>query len=133
MATRTRRRRKQGANSSRAQRLIGWLVSYQDNEMGESHEIRTGRTLISSKNGLDGKVIELQESSIAAPHSAMSARSNHQLVLQDIFSESGTYLRRGNGKKEVQVNEPVELEHGDWIRIGEHSRFQVCLIDGPRG
>ncbi len=129
--TQRRRRSRNRGNKAKAQRLIGWLVSYQNDEMGESHEIRSGRTLISSKNGLDGKVIEINEQSIAAPHSAMSASQQHQLVLQDIFSPSGTFLQRSSDKEEQKVDGPIEVHHGDWIRVGEETKFQVCLIDAP--
>ncbi|MCB0334046.1 MAG: hypothetical protein KDD55_11140 [Bdellovibrionales bacterium] len=131
MTQRKRRPRRRAGNKEQSHRLIGWLVSYQNDEMGESHEIRSGRTLISSKNGLDGKVIELHEQSIAAPHSAMNASPQHQLVLQDIFSPSGTFLQRSADKDESKVNGPIEVHHGDWIRIGEQTKFQVCLIDAP--
>ena len=119
-------------SATRESRLVGWLVSYEMDNKGKSFEIRAGRSLLSSDNAQDKRVITVRESSIAAPHTALSASPRHKVMVQDIFSESGTYLTKAASGKELEVQGPTELEHGDWLRIGDKTRFQVCLIDGPR-
>lgn len=111
-------------------KLIGWLVSYAGKAQGVSHEIRTGRSLISAKTS-DNPLLLLSTRDISSPHAAIRASLEHQVMLQDIFSDFGTYVTKAAGG-EFQVTSPVELEHGDWLRIGETTRFQVCLIDGSR-
>lgn len=120
-------------NSNRSEnRLVGWLVSYEMDAKGKSFEIRAGRSLLSSENGRDKRTITVTEDSISAPHVALSASTRHKVMVQDIFSDFGTFLTKASSNKEMQVSGPTELEHGDWLRIGEKTRLQVCLIDGPR-
>lgn len=118
-------------NGKGSNRLIGWLVSYALDKKGKSFEIRNGRSLISSEGEQSDKFILLTDNSIAAPHAALSANPRHRVLIQDIFSESGTYISRGDSKDERKVTSPTELQHGDWLRIGNSTRLQVCLIDGP--
>ena len=112
-------------------RLVGWLVSYANDELGSYHQIRAGRTLISADKSSDTRVITVAERDVSSPHLALSASARHRVLIQDIFSEHGSYLTRGDGKNEMKVTGPIEVEHGDWLRIGDGTRFQVCLIDGP--
>ncbi len=118
--------------SQRENRLVGWLVSFEMDARGKSFEIRAGRSLLSSETGKDKRVITVQDDSISSPHVALSASTRHKVMVQDIFSDFGTYITKGNSGKESEVHGPTELEHGDWLRIGEKTRLQVCLIDGPR-
>ena len=112
-------------------RLVGWLVSYALDEKGKSYEIRAGRHLVSSQ-GLSGdtEVIEVSGRGIAAPHLALSATTKHTLLVQDIFTDQGSFIIKSGSDKERRIGGPTPVEHGDWIRIGDNTRFQVCLIDG---
>lgn len=122
---------KKTAAQKENKRLVGWLISYGLDEEGAAYEIRTGRTFIGSKNGLDDCVITVNEGTIDAPHAAMSASAKHRIMVQDLFSDSGTFLTRSDNSKESKVSGPVELQHGDWLRLGDNTRFQLCLIDKP--
>ena len=114
----------------RPSRLIGWLVSYALDSQGKAFELRSGRYLISRK-GLEAEsTITLDGQDISSPHLAMHASQKHVLMVQDIFSETGSFLRKASGGEEAKITGPVKLEHGDWLRIGGTTRFQVCLIDG---
>ena len=136
---RKRRRRKSPASNERRLKkttsalsegeLVGWLVSYGLDENGLAHELRSGRSLISSNNETNDRcTIEVSEASIASPHAALGSIDNHRLVVKDIFSQSGTYVRRANSKNEEIVQDATPLSHGDWIRFGDSIRFQICLI-----
>jgi len=129
MANRRRRNSSQRVNGSN--RLIGWLVSYGLDANGESFEIRAGRTMIGSRGNSGDRAIAITEETISAPHSALSASTRHTLTVQDIFSNHGSYISKAGSSSENKINGPVELEHGDWLRIGKNTRLQVCLIDGP--
>lgn len=119
------------SNSNRnSNRLVGWLVSYQLDEQGFFHEIRAGRSMITSEKIQGVKVLSLTDKSISKPHAAVKATPRHKVLLVDIFSENGSYIQRSGSDNENMVTGPVKLEHGDWIRIGNNNRFQVCLIDG---
>ena len=121
-------------------RLVGWLVSYGLDDNGAAFEIRAGRSLISSAAlsatataaASEHGTITIDEASIQAPHLAVSASNKHRVLVQDIFTNSGSFLVKGLNGEERKITGPVEVDHGDWIRVGESTRFQVCLIDGPR-
>lgn len=119
------------AASPAKNRLIGWLVSYEMDARGKAFEIRSGRTIISTENSGRSRVITLKAQDISTPHMALNATPKHTLLVQDIFSESGSFLRKASSNEDKPITGPVELGHGDWIRIGSQTRFQVCLIDGP--
>ncbi len=111
-------------------RLVGWLVSYGLGEEGVSYEIRSGRSLISSEDVEANTTVVVKEGTISSPHLALKASEEHEVLVQDIFSGSGSYLIRNGESDETPIEGPVSLEHGDWIRVGDNTRFQVCLIDG---
>lgn len=111
-------------------RLVGWLVSYDGNDLGVFHELRAGRYILGSDKSNDKRMITLSEGTISGPHLALHAGANEKLTLQDIFSEHGTYVTKAGTKNEMPVKGPLELGHGDWIRIGRKIKFQVCLIHG---
>lgn len=127
----TRARRGRNNQSTSGNHLVGWLVSYALEEQGKSYPLHTGRSLIGTEEEGNARQIILEDDSLSSPHSALRATKKHTLQVQDIFSGSGTYLQRGDSQEEMVVTGPIEVEHGDWLRFGENSRFQVCLIDGP--
>ncbi len=112
-------------------RLIGWLVSYAEEDMGQSYELRAGRYFISGDGQQEARTIVVKDEAISSPHIALNAGSQHTLQVMDIFSDHGTVVVRSGTNQEVPVTGPVQIEHGDWIRIANKKRFQVCLIDGP--
>ncbi|MCB0355097.1 MAG: FHA domain-containing protein [Bdellovibrionales bacterium] len=125
-------RRDKKESTAGSNRLVGWLVSYAQDDLGKAYEIRAGRTLISSHRDAEERVIMVDEQTVSSPHSAMKASPSHELVLQDIFSDGGTFVRKSSDEKENRITGPVSLQHGDWLRFGEADPLQVCLIDGPK-
>ena len=117
---------------SKSQRLIGFLISYADDKAGRHHELRVGRTLIGDGEANVDRTLGLSDDTISAPHLALNARESHELIVQDIFSDHGTYLLKSGTDNEIRLSGPTPVNHGDWIRVGKHRRFQVCLIDGRR-
>ena len=112
-------------------RLVGWLVSYGLDELGATHEIRSGRSFVASEDSGPGRVMAVIESSISSPHLAIKATPRHRVMVQDIFSDHGSFITRADNNKEYPITGPTEIKHGDWIRVGQNVRFQVCIIDGP--
>ena len=126
-------------SSRRSNRLLGWLVSFGIDQRGAAFEIRAGRTIltagtaagIAAGTGSEGHTITVRDETVSTPHAAINAVARDQVVLiQDIFSDYGTFITRAGERDESPVEGPVVLRHGDWIHIGETIRFQVCLIDG---
>ena len=112
-------------------RLVGWLVSYGLDELGTAHEIRSGRSFISGRDQSQTRVLAVIDSTISSPHLALKATAKHRVMVQDIFSDHGSFITRADNSKEYPVTGPTEIKHGDWIRVGPNVRFQVCIIDGP--
>lgn len=113
-------------------RLVGWLISYGLDESGFTFEIREGRSFISSEPGKDKFTLCINDTSISSPHLVIGVNKRNKILVQDIFSQHGSYITRAESDSEVSIDGTVELQHGDWLRIGEKTRFQVCLIDGVR-
>lgn len=116
--------------SQSGNRLVGWLVSYALDSKGRAYEIRSGRSFITANELPGQRGVTLADGTIECAHLALSASQRHKVMIQDIFSDSGTFVTKAGSPKETRVAGPMELEHGDWVRIGEKTRFQVCLIDG---
>ena len=112
-------------------RLIGWLVSYALDSKGRPFELRTGRHFISAGQAQLDRVIAVSEQTVSTPHMAINALPKHKIIVQDIFSEYGTFITKSGSNQETAVSGPVEIGHGDWLRVGKNMRFQVCLIDAP--
>lgn len=110
-------------------RLVGWLISFGISDQGVAYEIRSGRTFLGSREDGTDSAIVVAESSIDSPHLAIKASQKHRIHVQDVFSRAGSFIRRGSSEQETRLQGPIELEHGDWIRVGNEVRFQVCLIE----
>ena len=111
-------------------RLVGWLVSYGLDELGLTYEIRAGRSFVCARKCVEGRQLNVEEESISSPHLVLKASNKHRVMVQDIFSDHGSFITRGESDKEQPISGPTEVKHGDWIRVGNNTRFQVCLIDG---
>lgn len=107
--------------------LVGWLVSFDEDPEGASIELRSGRLLI-AKSKIFENAIQLVAEDISTPHAAIKASPSNQVLIQDIFSTTGTYLTKFGSDQESKVEGPVEISNGDRIRFGKKTRFQVCLI-----
>ena len=117
------------SEENKAPALIGWLVSYSENSQGEAFEIRSGRSLISSEQLPGARNIYVLYPEISAPHAVLNASPERKVVIQDVFSAGGTFLTRSGKVRESPVLRPTELRHGDVLRFGERTKFQVCLIN----
>ena len=118
------------STNSGANRLVGWLVSYGLDEQGFAYELRSGRSFIGHETGDHMNVLTLEDKFVSTPHLAVKTSPKHRVMVQDIFSEHGSFVIREGREKEESISGPTEVRHGDWIRVGKNVRFQVCLIDG---
>jgi hypothetical protein len=124
-------RNREGTSASQGGPQPNRLIGYGLADMGAAYEIRQGRSFRSAVVNTDSRTIAVDDEGIASPHLALSASHKHKVLVQDIFSEEGSFLSKGTNAEEIRVTGPVYVEHGDWLRIGSRIRFQVCLIDGP--
>lgn len=108
-------------------RLFGWLVSFESPD-GRSIELREGKFFITGSS-IRGTDLVIEDPSISTPHALMSVSAEHGLLLQDLMSERGVFVRvdeRGQYKREDGV---VQLRHGEWVRFGD-VEFLLTVVPG---
>ena len=65
--------------------------------------------------------------SVSTPHAMVQINPSRGFVVQDLMSEYGVHVCRRGSSDFVREDEPVAVEHGDVLRIGE-IEFVVSLI-----
>ncbi|MCB0345647.1 MAG: FHA domain-containing protein [Bdellovibrionales bacterium] len=109
--------------------LLGWLVHYDEDGDGEAIEIRTGRFFICNEQLKDTDLV-IDDDSLSTPHCVVKASFGEGLIVQDLLSEAGTFIKRAEEDNFLQYEEAVPVEHGDWVRLGNYEML-VCLVDLP--
>lgn len=111
--------------------LHGWLVNFSDPK-GVGYELREGKFFVSHAP-LKANDFVLNHPSVSTPHALMTLSDEYGLLVQDLMSETGVFVRREGDAIYRKEEEAVILGHGDWIRFGEEE-FLVTLIPSlPRG
>jgi len=100
-------------------KLIGWVVTFSWNPLGDDYRIREGKTRIGSDPTAE---IVLKDALVSADHAVLLHRGN-ALRIRDSFSTNGTFV---NGQ-DVE-DEPVVLKDGDTIKVG-NTEFKLRLIE----
>lgn len=111
-------------------RLYGWLVSYSD-PRGIANELRDGKFFV-SRSSLKGTDLILDDESISTPHALVGVNVNDGLMIQDLMSDRGVFVRRRTADTYQRVLESTKIEHGDWIRFGD-VEFLVAIISVSSG
>lgn len=106
-------------------RLYGWLVSYAD-PAGTSIELREGKFFL-TKNSLKDTDLVIPDASISTPHAMFTISVKTGLVVQDLMSDRGVFVRRVNADTYKREDGAVVVEHGDWLRFGD-VEFVVTLV-----
>ncbi len=109
--------------------LTGWFVHFSANPHGVSQEIRSGRYFISGQRLKETDLV-VDHASVSTPHCVVQTSPDTGLKVQDLLSENGTFVRRVGETDYVQYSDAVEINHGDWLRIGSYE-IMVCLV--PKG
>jgi len=111
--------------------LHGWLVSFSVAN-GVGYELREGKFFV-SRTPLKDKDFVLDHPSVSTPHALMTLSDEYGLLVQDLMSETGVFVRREGDAIYRKEEEAIILGHGDWVRFGEQE-FLVTLIPSlPRG
>ncbi len=106
-------------------RLFGWLVNYNEPN-GTSIELREGRFFVSSTQ-LRPTDLVLDDSTISTPHAMFTVGLDTGIVIQDLKSERGVFIRERDASTYRREYDSATLEHGDWIRFGD-LEFLVSII-----
>jgi hypothetical protein len=108
--------------------IIGFLVSYDEDENGEVFELRSGRWIISSEQSAPGNFLVINHASVSPMHAIVRVSSGGEVQVLDQLSEHGTAIRRAHSdQEEVLTGAMSSLGHGDVVRFGQRN-FHVCVI-----
>lgn len=113
--------------------LIGFLVSYSRNSLGEICSLRSGRMIITSTQQAGGNYLLIDHESVSSLHAIIRITPSGEIQVLDQLSESGTFIRRFGAEDEIELSgEKSFLEHGDVIRFGDIA-FHVSMIMRSEG
>ncbi len=109
-------------------KIVGFLVSFDNNEFGEVYEIRAGRWLLTSRPTDHGDFILIDDETISPLHAIIRATRDGAIQILDQLSEYGTAVISSGSDEEKEVTGSlVGVDHGDVVRFGER-RFVVCRV-----
>lgn len=122
--------KKVNRDSVEKNKLVGWLVAYDDDILGEYYELRVGRYIVKNDllPALDKDII-IAKDGIDSPHIAINV-TNDKISVQDIFSKEGAFYTKEIDNIERRLVGVTILKNGDKIRLGKCKNFQVCLLNG---
>lgn len=109
-------------------KIVGFLVSFDNDQNGEVYEIRAGRKLITSRPTDHGEYLLIEDSTVSPLHAILRTTKEGRLQVLDQLSEHGTGITKSGEGEEIEVAGGLELvENGDILRFGER-RFLVSLL-----
>jgi hypothetical protein len=110
-------------------RLFGWLVSFESPD-GRAIELREGKFFVTGSSIRPTDLV-IEDPSISTPHALMSVSADHGLLIQDLMSERGLFVRAGERGQYKREDGVVEVKHGDWVRFGD-VEFLVTVVPAGR-
>jgi hypothetical protein len=114
--------------SQRISKLVGFLITYQVDPLGEYIELREGRLLVSRTGGASDNCLVIADPSVSPMHAIMRISSDGTILILDQLSEHGTRIkRRASGKEETLLGDKSTLEHEDVVIFGECA-YHVCIL-----
>lgn len=106
-------------------RLFGWLVSF-DKPEGNAIELREGKFFITGSQ-LKKHDLVISGKNLSTPHVMVSISRDQGFRVQDLMSESGTFVRRRSSQSYEREEGVVTLDHGDWVKFG-NAEFVVAIV-----
>ena len=109
-------------------RIVGFLVSFDKEEVGEVFEVRVGRWLVTSKPSDQDSIILIEDNSISPLHAVIKVSVSGEIQVMDQLSDNGSSVLKINSNSELDASEaPVRLQHGDLVRFGRRY-FVFCGV-----
>jgi len=113
---------------SKASPIVGFLVSYDNEENGESFELRQGRVIVTSEKAAHGDYFVIADETVSPMHAILRITSTGEVQVLDQLSEFGTKIKRlGFDETEDLSGERSPVGHGDVLWFGKRS-FHVCMV-----
>ncbi|NMC63435.1 MAG: FHA domain-containing protein, partial [SAR324 cluster bacterium] len=113
---------------SKASPIVGFLVSYDNEENGEAFELRQGRVIVTSEKAAHGDYFVIADETVSPMHAILRITSTGEVQVLDQLSEFGTKIKRlGFDETEDLSGERSPVGHGDVVWFGKRS-FHVCMV-----
>jgi hypothetical protein len=114
----------------RPSRLVGFLISFQENPHGSYVELHEGRLFVSCERGDVENCLIIAHPSVSSMHAILRISVDGSVLILDQLSEHGTRVRRfGSSDEQVLLGEKGTLEHGDVVIFGECA-YHICILKG---
>ena len=95
--------------------LAGFLVSFDDRELGQFWPVHQGQTVVGRKGAADGLDVEIDHPTTSSRHAVLFASARPaRMKIEDQGSTNGTFV---NDHK-LEAGRRQELRDGDLIRFG---------------
>jgi pSer/pThr/pTyr-binding forkhead associated (FHA) protein len=95
--------------------LAGFLVSYEQNELGVFWPLYQGQNVIGRKGAAPGLDIEVDHPTTSSRHAVIFASARPgRLKIEDSGSTNGTFV----GEAQLERSRKQELKDGDSLRFG---------------
>lgn len=108
--------------------ITGFLVSFDNEEMGAYIELRQGRLIVTSEEESTGNYICIRDRTVSPMHAIMRVQSGGEVQVLDQLSESGTrIIRAGSNEEELLSGEKGVIRNGDIVSFGDR-KYHVCLL-----
>jgi hypothetical protein len=101
------------------------LVSFESAD-GRAIELREGKFFVTGTS-IRGTDLVIEDPSISTPHAMMSVNAERGLLIQDLMSDRGIFVRAGERGQYRREENLIEVKHGDWIRFGD-VEFLVTIV-----
>ncbi|HMO17036.1 MAG TPA: FHA domain-containing protein [Oligoflexia bacterium] len=109
-------------------RIVGFLISFDNEDDGEITELRVGRWIVTSREiGSDSDLV-IQDESISPSHAVLKVGNDGSVMILDQLSEFGTGVIKQESEYEQDASSGmVSLDHGDMVRLGRRY-FVYCGV-----
>ena len=108
--------------------VVGFLVSYDNDENGEAFELRQGRIIVTCDKAAHGDYLVISDESVSPMHAILRVTGGGEVQVLDQLSEYGTKIKRlGSEDVEDLSGERSPVGHGDLLYFGKRS-FHVCMV-----
>jgi hypothetical protein len=105
--------------------LVGFLVSFDGNELGRFWPIHQGRLLVGRSQAADSLDVAIDHGATSARHAQLIALAQPSRVsVQDLGSTNGTFIN----EQRISPGQPQLVAHGDRIRFGGFNVRVVLVV-----
>jgi pSer/pThr/pTyr-binding forkhead associated (FHA) protein len=104
--------------SAPGSKIVGFLVSFEQNEQGDFWALRAGQLRVGRKDAAEGLAVAIDHPTVSSNHALLTLDPDAQTFqIEDLRSANGTVL---NGRA-IAGQGPREVRDGDRVRFGGFS------------